>query len=96
MRDLFAAFAGSLRARPTLSSCRAETRRPPLWESVVGERTSRPDAFIRALFAREGGWVAYLYDTLLQLDAPTRAFGLGLWIRDERQRTERFVPGRRP
>ena len=67
-----------------------------LWEAVVGEKVTRPDRFIAQLFELNEGRLAYLYDTIGQLDPPRRAFALGLWITDAPTRVERFkVAGRR-
>jgi hypothetical protein len=60
----------------------------PLWEAVVGEPISRPERFIRALFALTEGRTAYLYDTVDKLDAPKAAFALGLWQDDRRARVD--------
>jgi len=59
-------------------------------ELVVGEKTDKPEAFIAALFAADGGHLAYLYDLIGELDAPRRAFALGLWIQGDRARRDRF------
>src|SRR6185295_14234551 len=36
------------------------------------------------------GRLAYLYDTIAEMDAPRAAFALGLWIKDPAARTKRF------
>lgn len=62
----------------------------PMWEAVVGEKASRPDRFVTQLFGRADGRTAYLYDTIAALDPPHAAFALGLWIRRDEDRLERF------
>ena len=62
----------------------------PLWEALLGEKTTQPDRFIRQLFTRDGGRLAYLYDAIGSVDPPRAAFALGLWIPDARVRIERF------
>lgn len=62
----------------------------PLWEAAVGEKVTRPDRFILALFEALDGRMAYLYDTVDQLDAPRRAFVFGSWMPDHPLRLERF------
>jgi hypothetical protein len=86
----FAAFAGSLRIRNNTIVVPGGNAAIPLWEAVVDERMNRPDRFIPELFSRRAGRVAYVYDALTQLDAPTRAFALGLWMKDSGLRLDRF------
>ena len=62
----------------------------PLWEAVVGATTDRPDRFIHALYAGSEGRIAYLYDTISELDGPHAAFALGTWIDDGAARRDRF------
>lgn len=61
-----------------------------LWEDLLGESASHPDRFVRELFARDGGRVAYLYAVLDALDPDRRAFALGTWIADAKLRRQRF------
>ena len=61
-----------------------------LWEGLVGEKVTRPDRFIAQLLELNVGRVAYLYDTIGQLDPPRRAFALGLWMTSAQTRLERF------
>ena len=87
----FAAFSSSLHVR-------ANRVVPPterddvvaMWEAVVGEKVTRADRFIQQLFDMNDGRVASLYDTIGQLDAPRRAFALGLWLPDGTARLDRF------
>jgi hypothetical protein len=93
----FAAFSGGLhvdggRVRPT-GPGRAETGSgevDALWESVLLEKVTAPDRFIPLLFEASDGRLAYLYDTVNQLDPPRRAFVLGLWMPDPAERAARF------
>ena len=87
---VFAAFAGSLRIRNNTIVPPGGDVAWPLWEAVVGEPAARPERFIRELFGRSEGRVAYLYDAVARFDPSTRAFALGLWIDDRIHRLERF------
>ena len=40
-----------------------------LWEAAVGEKLDRPDAFLRLLYGQDEGRLAYLYDTIAEMDA---------------------------
>lgn len=62
----------------------------PLWEELLDEPVSKPDRFIKALFARDGGRVAYLYAVLEALDPDRRAFAIGTWVSDAKLRRQRF------
>jgi hypothetical protein len=86
----FAAFAGGLHIRHGMLAVPGGESAASLWEAVVEESPSRPDRFIPELFNRRDGRVAYLYDSLAYLDAPTTAFALGLWMNDAGLRVERF------
>ena len=61
-----------------------------LWETLADEKLIRPDRFVRALFDRDGGRLAYFASTLWALDDAHARFALGLWISDRRLRQERF------
>jgi hypothetical protein len=50
----------------------------PLWESLVDARVAEPDEFIRKLIASRQGRLAYMLDTIAQLDVPHQRFVLGL------------------
>jgi len=76
----FAAFAGSLRVVDGRVVPPGAPDAVGLWEAAVGAPISDPARFITLLFSsREGreGRVAYLYDTVAQLDQPRAAFALG-------------------
>ena len=87
----FAAFGASLHVRAGRVVPPGGDTSIPLWEGVLGERIDAPDRFVTALFGLHGGRLAYLYDTIAQLEAPNAAFALGLWIRDPVERLTRFV-----
>ena len=87
---VFAAFGGSLRIHANKVVSPGGVAAAALWEAVVGETPDRPEPFIRGLFARDEGRLAYLYDTIAGLDAPRAAFALGLWIKDPSERVKRF------
>ena len=56
----------------------------------MGERVDQPETFIRELFGRSSGHAAYVYDLAANLDTPHRAFMLGNWMSDTRQRVARL------
>ncbi|HWW85539.1 MAG TPA: hypothetical protein VNZ26_18210 [Vicinamibacterales bacterium] len=86
----FAAFSTSLHIRSNRVEPPGDPAAAALWEAVVGEKVSRPDRFVLMLFDVSDGRLAYLYDTIGQLDRSRRAFALGLWISDPTRRLERF------
>jgi len=87
----FAAFGASLHIRAGRVVPPGGDTAIPLWEGVIGEHVDAPDRFATALFGLHGGRLAYLYDTIAQLEAPQAAFALGLWMRDPAARLTRFV-----
>jgi hypothetical protein len=86
----FAAFSNSVRIRANRVIPPGGDGAAALWEAVVGEKVTRPDRFITQLFELSEGRVAYLFDTIGQLDGPRRAFALGLWMPNQATRLERF------
>jgi hypothetical protein len=44
----------------------------PIWEEILEHKVTEPDAFIDTLFARDGGRLAFLYDTLAHVPEPVR------------------------
>jgi hypothetical protein len=86
----FAAFGDSL----LIHDGRVDTPGGPaaaeLWQGLLGEPVTQPDRFIRALYERNEGRVAYLFGTIAQLDRPHMAFALGLWMKDSAWRLDRF------
>ncbi len=85
----FAAFSSNLHVRANRVIALPDEA-TPLWEAAVAEKMSRPDKFIELLYEVNEGRVAYLFDTIGQLDPARRAFALGLWMPDAAQRTEQF------
>src|SRR5262249_49401658 len=71
---LFATFAESLRVSDNHIVPPGGAAAVPLWEAALGERVTRPDRFVTALFDTSDGRVAYVYDTIGRLDGPHRAF----------------------
>jgi hypothetical protein len=86
----FAAFGDSLHVHANRVVPPGGPDAVALWAATVGEALDRPEPFIGALFALQEGRLAYLYDTIAQLDAPRAAFALGLWITDPARRVKRF------
>ena len=86
----FGVFSGSLQIRNNRLVLPGGPDATPLWEGVVGEKVTRPEAFMLKLFEASDGRLAYLFDTIGHLDAPRRAFVLGLWIPTATVRLERF------
>ena len=87
---VFAVFAGALHVRDGRVATVGGDAAAPLWEAAVGEPVTRPDRFVRELFTRGGGRLAYLYDAIGQLDRAHAAFALGAWMPAPR-RAERFA-----
>ncbi len=86
----FAAFGDSLHVHANRVVPPGGPDAVALWGAAVGETPDRPGPFIGALFGLQEGRLAYLYDTIGQLDAPRAAFALGLWIKDPARRVKRF------
>src|SRR5262249_10022661 len=87
---IFAAFAGSIRVHDKAIVPPDSADAIPLWEAVAGEKVTRADKFLQVLFESNDGRLAYLYDTIGQLDPPRRAFALGLWLPAGAPRVDRF------
>ncbi|MEQ1758607.1 MAG: hypothetical protein ABL986_09830 [Vicinamibacterales bacterium] len=60
-----------------------------LWEALLDEKVTDTAGFVRALFTKNSGRLAYLYDTVEQLDPAKQRFALGLWLPADR-RVERL------
>jgi hypothetical protein len=86
----FAAFSGSLRIRANRVVPPGGSEAAALWEAVTSEKVTRPEAFVARLFDIGEGRLAYLFDTIGQLDPRARAFALGLWMPTPAVRVERF------
>ena len=87
---VFAAFGESLHIRNGRVVAPGGQDAAAIWEAVLDERVDQPERFIRELFSRSSGHAAYLYDLAANLDAPQRAFMLGTWMPDTRQRVARL------
>jgi hypothetical protein len=63
----FAAFGRALRVREGRVMVPGGPALEPAWEGLVGERMRRAGPFVRLLFSRDEGRVAYFYDAVSQL-----------------------------
>ena len=88
--SVFAGFGGSLRIHANRVVPPGGADAAALWEAAVGEKLDRPASFLRLLYGQDEGRLAYLYDTISEMDAPRAAFALGLWIKDPAARMKRF------
>jgi len=83
--SVFAAFGSRLKIRDgrivTPGEEQAEAA-SAVWETLVEARAGEPARFIASLFTRRAGRLAYVYDTIAELDPPRAAFALGLWIKN--------------
>jgi hypothetical protein len=89
---VFAAFGSHLKIRDgriLVPGHDASNKAISVWEGLVGERVAAPDRFAAALFERNGGRLAYLYDLIGELDGPRAAFALGLNIEPAQARDAR-------
>ena len=86
----FAVFSGGLRIHANRVAPAGGAEAVPLWEAVVGDKVTRPERFVQALFDQNEGRLAYLYDIAEHLDPARRAFLLGSWIADPAERLDRF------
>jgi hypothetical protein len=86
---VFAAFGSTLRIRDgrvvTPGEEQSDAARA-IWETVVEAKTADPARFIPALYSRRSGRLAYIYDSIAELDPPHRAFAMGLWLADQELR----------
>jgi hypothetical protein len=86
---VFAAFAGSFRIRDGRLVPAGDADATPMWETIIGEKMTRPDRFLQTLLETSDGRLAFLYDTIANVDPPHRAFVLGLWL-PAAQQADRF------
>ena len=86
----FAVISGSLKVQGGRVAPPGGDAAVVLWESVVLEKVTRADRFIQQLLELNEARLAYLYDVIGELDAPRRAFALGLWLPNPTVRAERF------
>jgi hypothetical protein len=87
---VFAGFAEHLQIHHSHVVPPGGDRAVPLWEALLNEKVAQPDRFVRELFARDEGRIAYLYDIIGHLEPSRAAFALGLWIEDASIRVDRF------
>jgi hypothetical protein len=89
---VFSAFGSRLRIREgrvvTPGEAGADAART-VWENLVEAKAADPARFIPSLLGRRAGRLAYVYDTIGELDQPRIAFALGLWIKDPELRIAR-------
>jgi hypothetical protein len=89
--EALAAFGGSLHLeRDGRISLPGGAEATELWEALTEERLERSDRFIRSLFERDAGRLAYFLDAITHLDTPHQRFALGLWIHDRGIRLDRL------
>ena len=69
----FLVAARSLRVAPDRVLVPGGPAEEPLWEALVAERVTRVPEFLRALLARDGGRLAWFYDSIASLDDARRA-----------------------
>jgi hypothetical protein len=86
----FGAFGASLRVRGDRVTTPGGPEAVALWEKAAGRKVTQGDEFVKELFGAHGGKLAYLYSAIADLDEPRRRFALGLWIKDETVRADRF------
>ena len=51
-----------------------------LWQALVGADPAKPASFVRRLFADDQGYLAWLYDSISQLDDARLKFATGQWL----------------
>jgi hypothetical protein len=76
----FSAFGTSLRVQAGKVIVPGGAEAEPIWQAIVGADPNKPAAFVRKLFEDEGGYKAWFYDSLAQLDPARLRFALGLWL----------------
>jgi hypothetical protein len=87
---LFGGFAGQLHVRANRVVPPGDDGATALWEAAVGEKVTRAERFVLALYENGDGRLAYLYDTIGSLDPPRRAFALGAAAANPAARLDRF------
>ena len=85
----FATFGESIRIDQGRVQVPGGSAAAKLWETLLEQPVTRPSRFVQALFERERGRFAYLYDLIARLDDRQRAFVLGTWMA-EAERPVRF------
>jgi len=76
----FGAFGQSLRITAASVVTPGGDDAAPVWADLVGLPASNVDAFVPALFERDGGRLAYFYDTVAALPASTQQFVLAAHV----------------
>lgn len=79
---VFATFGRSLHLREGSVVVPGGAAAVPLWEDLVGERTTTPAKFILGVLRKDAGRLALLYDGIAHLDAGVQRFALGLHLPD--------------
>lgn len=72
----FAVFARSIRVKGGRVQVPGGADADQLWSDVVGASPAKPSDFVRRLFSKGHGHLAFFYDTVAQLDGPSRRFAL--------------------
>jgi len=89
---VFAAFGRSLQVRDGRVVTPGGAEAVTLWRAVVGTSPDQAALFAERLFiSGDDGRLAYLYDTIGNLDEPRARFALGLWIAEDGGRLDRFL-----
>jgi hypothetical protein len=86
----FATTSCGLRVRGTRVLVPGGERAEALWQLLVGERPDDAVNFVRRVFSRDEGRLAYFYDTVSRLDPSRQAFALGFAAPNAGVRQERF------
>ncbi len=86
----FAAFGDALRIRAGRVVPPGGAQGLPVWESVLNEKVTSPDHFVRAVFETSQGRLALVYAALARLDVPHVRFALGSWMPDPAARIDQF------
>jgi hypothetical protein len=73
---VFAAFGRSVRIRAGRVAVPGGMEADPVWAAIVGADPARPAAFVQRLL-RGDGRLAWLYDTLTQLDSSRQRLAMG-------------------
>ena len=72
----FAVFARSIRVKGGRVQVPGGASTEKLWTEIVGAPPTHPSDFVRRLFSKGQGHLAFLYDSVAQLDEPSRQFAL--------------------
>jgi hypothetical protein len=87
---LVALFVRSLRVRAGRVDPPGGPAAASLWEAIAGEPVTSPDRFAAAVFGKDAGRLALLYDAVAHMDAAQQNFALGSWMDDAKLRLARF------